>query len=171
MAIDSRLVGTCSRLATVLDVSMFLRNGVKRIYPPGTSLYSMIAAEPSGVLNLPELLGGRYLLRYLRAAVVGRVMTGTSDATYVTSTPYTPEESIAWLALPFTLQPRTHVVLLDPAQVTRPLPDGSPRRVFGPRWVQFGSGLEYILESGYPDTAIVSVSADPGKYVWELEVT
>jgi hypothetical protein len=169
--VDSPLMGTCSRLATNLDVAMLLRNGVKAIYPPGTPLAAMEADFPNGVPFLPDHLGSRFLIRYLRASQVGGPLAGTEHETYVTPTPYSPEETVSWLALPFPLQPRTHVILLDPVHVTDSLPDGTPRRVFGPRWVQFGGGLEYILERGYPETAIVGVAVGKTKYNWELQVT
>src|SRR5207245_5929046 len=92
-------VRTCSRLLTNLDSCMLLRNGVKKIYAPGTPLAAMITDDPKGMLN-PAHLGYRFLLRYLRTVAVGRGLSGTTDTTYVTPTPYTPEEAISWLALP-----------------------------------------------------------------------
>ena len=77
---------------------------------------------------------------------------GTGHRQYVTPTPYAPEEVVSWLALPAPDQQRPFVLVLDPTGLTD---------VYGPRWVSMGGGIEYILDSGFPERAIVNVSPDP----------
>jgi hypothetical protein len=88
--------------------------------------------------------------------------SGTTDTQFVTPTPYAPEETISLLALPPGAGNREWVLLLDPRRLTN---------VFGPRQVRFGGGLEYILTSGFPATAIVNaVAGPPGTAVWEFQI-
>src|SRR5690242_20129012 len=97
-----------------------------------------IAAVGTGLRNLPVVtdlpgqLGGRYLLRYLLRSQLGTLTSGTSQTQYVTPTPYAPEETITWLALPPTAGYREWVLLLDPGQLTH---------VRGPRWIRLGGGI------------------------------
>ena len=64
---------------------------------------------------------------------------------FVTPTPYSPTEVISWLALPTTAR-REFALFLNATQLSD---------VRGPRRVLLGGGLEYILASGFPATAIV----------------
>jgi hypothetical protein len=84
---------------------------------------------------------------------------GTDLPTYVTPTPYAPEETISWLFLPSARVPRTHVLLLDPAKI--PL-------IQGPMWVAAGAGIQYVLPQGFPAQAIIVPGARGAR--WELEV-
>ena len=94
---------------------------------------------------------------------VGTLLNGTTNRQFVTPTPYSPEETVSWLALPSPSQPRPYVLLLDPAQL---------QDVYGPRWVHMGGGIEYILNTGFPPNAIARISPDPSNppAIWELEV-
>lgn len=147
--------GTSSRLATHLDAEMLLRRVT--IAPIGTPL----AALPI-VGNLAEQLEGRFLLRYLTADKVGTLLGGVRHRQCVTPTPYAPGETISWLALPPAPGPRTFVLLLKPEELND---------VRGPRWIQFGGGIEYILDAGFSADAIADVAPAPvGTARWELEV-
>lgn len=55
-----------------------------------------------------------------------------------------------WLAL--TPPPRTHFLVLDPQQIPQ---------IAGPRYVQMGGGVEYILPNGFPATAVVNPPGIP----------
>jgi hypothetical protein len=94
---------------------------------------------------------------------LGTLLGGTNNPQYVTPTPYAPEETISWLALPLPNQPRPYGLLLDPDKLTD---------VYGPRWGLLGGGIEYILKTGFTPDAIVRISPDsstpPSR--WELEV-
>jgi hypothetical protein len=59
--------------------------------------------------EVSDELGGRYLLRYMRAAQVGTLTGGSTLPQWVTPTPYSPDEAISWLMLPDPLVPRTHL--------------------------------------------------------------
>jgi hypothetical protein len=132
--------------------------GTPHIYSPGTPLSGMQLVK-----DLSNQLGKRYLLRYLLPHQLGTLLNGTSNRQYVTPTPYAPEETVSWLALPAPDQPRPYVLVLDPKKLTD---------VYGPRWVQMGGGIEYILDKGFLADAIVSISPDPSTppAKWELEV-
>ena len=99
-------------------------------------------------------LGGRFLLRYLRTHQVGRFTDGTGLLQYVTPTPYAPEETVAWLALPAPRDPPSHVLFIDAALIDI---------IRGPRRVRLGGGAEYLLPSGFGRRAL----AAPG---WGAEV-
>ena len=98
-------------------------------------------------------LGGRFLLRYLVPAQIEAFRAGDEGVHWVTPTPYSPEETIPWLALPALGKPRRHVLVLDPRKI---------ETIRGPRWVRLGGGIEYILPNGFPREALV--------LPWPLEV-
>jgi len=112
------------------------------VYPSHTHLASM---PGRGGPDIAAELGGRYLLRYLIRKQYRQFTTGSAALHFVTPTPYSPTEVISWLALPTTAR-REFALFLD----ARRLSD-----VRGPRRVLLGGGLEYILASGFPATAIV----------------
>jgi hypothetical protein len=147
--------GTSSRVATHLDAEMIVQHVA--IAPVGTPLATLPV-----VPNLSEQLGGRLLLRYLTRDKVGTLLAGVAHRQFVTPTPYAPGETVSWLALPPAPGPRTFVLLLQPHLLTD---------VRGPRWIQFGGGIEYILESGFSADAVADVAPGPtGSSRWELEV-
>lgn len=113
-------MGTSSRLATILDSEMLRAKGVLS-YPAGTPLTLM---NPLSNVALATQLDGRYLLSYFSQAP--QTLTAWPNRTYVTPTPYSPEETVSWLALPNPSQPRGFVLLLNPAKLNN---------IYGPRWV------------------------------------
>ncbi len=140
--------------------------GEKRIYPPGTDFRAIMTAQgPNGLADVGDVLRGRRLLHYVLRRQVGRFGGGRGGLTFVTPTPYSPEETISCLALPAPNEPREYVLLLDPYRL-------GGCRIYGPRWVFLGTGIEFILPDGFPGTAIVDVAqaspGGPGR--WELEV-
>src|SRR5215211_4018811 len=147
--------GTSSRLATHLDAEHI------RIRTPIAAIGTPLHALPR-VNDLDGQLGGRLLLRYLTADRVGTLLGGVRHRQFVTPTGYAPGETISWLALPPAAGPRTFALLLKPAQLND---------VRGPRWIQFGGGIEYVLESGFSADAIADVAPGPiGAARWEVEV-
>ena len=90
-------------------------------------------------------LGGRMLLRYLLRKQYQQFTAGSSQLHFVTPTPYSPTETVIWLALPNPTK-RDFVLFLDPAQIPA---------ICGPRRVRLGGGLEYILPQGYPAAALL----------------
>ena len=143
-------MGSCSRLATVLDQEMLETSRNRRIaarsVPDGKLL------ERSGE-DVAAELGGRYLLRYMMAHQVGQYADGSEDRHFATPTPYAPDDVTSWLYLPRPTGKRPFVMLLNPAKIPR---------ILGPRWVRLGNGIEYILPAGFPKEAIVGG--------WEMEV-
>jgi len=151
------------RLATILDLDMLLGRGL-RIYPPWATLDEMRRdIGVAGLSGLAATLGGRWLLRYVARWQVGKLLNGTTDRTYVTSTAFSPTEAGRWLALPSPWARRRWALLLDAAEIER-----QRRPVFGPR-ITRGGGIEFVLEQGFPEQAIVSMSPD-GTARWEIEV-
>jgi hypothetical protein len=139
-------------LATTLDQEML---EVKHNPPVA------IAARPTPDDQLPrksgrqvsDELGGRYLLRYVLPHQVGLFRNGSPDMHWATPTPYSADETVQWLALPTPAQPRLFVMLLEPAQIAE---------VWGPRWVRFGKGIEYLLPNGFSRSALV--------FAWEVSI-
>jgi len=134
-------MATCSAIATRLDEEMLARRPVI-VYPSHTPLSAM-PARPG--LDVATELGGRYLLRYLTRKQYRQFTTGSASLQFVTLTPYSPTEAIAWLALP-TPARREFALFLDPMRLSD---------IRGPRRVLLGGGLEYLLASGFPAAAIV----------------
>jgi hypothetical protein len=104
-------------------------------------------------------LGPRKLLRYLLTEQVGRFRSGSTLETYVTPTPYTPEETIAWLVLPAASEPRPYALILEPSRIPA---------IQGPMLVAGGRGIQYILPEGFPAQSII-VPGAPGVH-WEIVV-
>jgi hypothetical protein len=151
-------MGTSSWLATWLDWH-FLE--IAQQVPIAQQLSPGIGTPPVRPgAEIARELGGRKLLRYLRSDQLGAFRDGSTDITYVTPTPYTPEETARWLVLPSAHVPRTHVLILDPDRIPY---------VQGPLWVAAGRGIQYILPAGFPPEAIL-VPGAPGQQ-WEVEVT
>lgn len=162
-------MGTSSRLATMLDADMLARNRGSSIAPPGTPQSGLM---PRNHNQVTRELGGRYLLRYLLPYHLQRYFSGGPNSLqvflnmghYVTPTPFSPEETVPWLALPTPNQPRPYVLLLKPELIGRV--------ILGPRWVRMGGGIEYILPDGFDQNAIVNVGAPGGTPTqWPLLVT
>lgn len=148
-------MGTSSWLATFLDWEMLLKRQT-RIAP--VNAFEEELDQKSGG-EVAHELGGRYLLRYLLPQQVGLFIQGSIAKHYVTPTPYAPEETIAYLALPHPTQPHPYVLVLDPAQIVH---------IWGPQWIRGGMGIQYILPNGFPQEAIV-VPGTPGA-AWEIQI-
>ncbi len=130
-----------ARLATILDQEMLEGRGVEiasRITPDAR------LPQKSGAEVFAEL-GGRFLVRYLLKESLSSASQGTAKMTYVTPTPYSPSDAVELLMLPAEDRQREHAMLLDPRNISV---------VLGPRWVQGGFGIEYILPEGYTPGAI-----------------
>lgn len=147
-------MGTSGWLATYLDARFLVFEQAALIHQEGT-------------LNLPlrtgvevaRELGGRKLIRYMHAGQVGRFRQGSSDLTYTTPTPYSPEEASSWLVLPAPTLLRTHALILEPTLIPW---------IQGPQWVAMGSGIQYLLPQGFPAAAIIVPGAHDAQ--WEIVV-
>jgi hypothetical protein len=153
------------RLAYMLD-SRMLRNNVltdacpgQQIAPFGTEKASL--AQKTGHEVSVEL-GGRYLITYLLPWQVGTLLHGADHLVYFTPTVLSRTE-IGYLATPSTHIIRTHALLLDPNK----LPSGYT--VLGPRLIDMGGGIEYLLPNGFPREALVNIGAEPDT-IWEVEI-
>lgn len=144
-------MGTSSLLATLLDQEMLENRGTVSILPAPTPDAMVPAKSGKAVF---EELGGRFLLRYLVPAQLTAFTAGGKGIHWVTPTPYQPEETVSWLALPALSKPRRHALVLDPREI---------EMICGPRWVRLGGGIEYILPRGFPASALV--------LPWPIEVT
>ena len=134
-------MSTCSAIATRLDEEM-LSLRPAHVYPAHTPLHAMPARTGADV---SAELGGRYLLRYLMRRQYGQFTTGSPNVNFATPTPYSPTETVSWLALPSPMR-RDFVLFLDPNSIPE---------VRGPRRVLLGGGIEYILPRGFPASALV----------------
>lgn len=120
-----------------------------------------IASRPALIRELPvrngidvaQELRGRLLLRYVLPSQVGMFGQGSRLEHWATPTPLAAEDVVSWLDLPSPSQPRTHVMLLDPAKI---------EAIQGPKWVRHGQGIEYFLPRGFPAAAILQP--------WEIEL-
>jgi hypothetical protein len=146
---------TCSWLATLLDEEM-LSSGSISIAPRNTSDLHLSTNFNKTGRGVSNEIGGRFLLRYVRANDVGRYVGGSTAKHYTTPTAYTPHEAISYLALPNPTTPREFVMLIDPSKL------GS-NPVWGPRWVRLGNGIEYLLPNGFPSSSLV--------LPWEVKVS
>lgn len=149
------MVESSSILATWLDHHMLLDRQIS-IADPGTPIDTLPLKTGQDVY---EELGGRYFIRYIVPAQVGRFSHGDEGKHYVCPTPYTPSETLSWLVLPAGAEPRTHALLLDPRRIAS---------VRGPQWVGLPGGIQYVLPNGFPQDAIV-VPGTPGA-AWEIVV-
>lgn len=146
-------MATSPWLATWQDAQVLLAQGVTILDPiTGGSVSHPVR---SGV-DIARELCGRMLLRYITPVQLrsGMFRSGSVDATFVTPTAYAVEDLASWLLLPGAHQRRTHVLVLDPAQIPQ---------VQGPFWVALGRGIQYILPFGFPESAIVVPGAPTGR--------
>lgn len=101
------------------------------------------------VTNLPGQLGGRMLLKFVRADqlatyTLAPVGTRWTRCAYLTPTPYCADDLPAALNLPAGMLPPTHALVLDPAGLV----------AVGPRRVRWGTGIEYVLPYGFAESDI-----------------
>ena len=137
---------SCGSLATNLDLEMLLARGV--IISP-----SNIPVEDLPIKTGEEVadeLAGRPLIRYLCRQDVSRYLRGDRNPHYTTPTPYSPTDLISFLCLPDPQTARTHCLLLDPQNI---------EIILGPRLIQWGGGIEYILPHGFEQEDLIKVSA------------
>lgn len=142
-------MGCASRLAITLDEEMLHSSGTT-IYPGITAPSSL--PKKTGA-QVSKELGGRLLLRYLLATQIGIFYGGSNKLHFVTPTPIAPADTVSILALPAPGTSRDFAMLLDPKQI----PD-----IWGPRYVRAGQGVEYLLPSGFPQSALV--------LPWEVQI-
>lgn len=99
-------------------------------------------------------LGGRLLVRYLLAEQAGGSVNGTRQRTWLTPTGLCANAVSGVLKLFVPHRPRTLAMFIDPAK----LPDNLAIR--GPRYVEGGLTIEYVLEAGFPASAVVGDSPE-----------
>jgi hypothetical protein len=139
---------SCGHLATYLDHDMLLKKtNIASSSTPDTAL-----AVKTGAV-VAEELSGRLLIRYLRRSEVGQYLYGNSARHFVTPTPYGSADCVTFLALPDPTVKRGHLLLLDPSKI---------EEISGPRWVEAGGGIEYLLPRGFPQAALA--------FRWELQL-
>lgn len=134
---------TATMLATLLDQEMLSSRGIV-IAPSDTSIPELPVCTGSDVYE--RHLGKRLLLRYIMRKQYDEFLHGSSRSHFVTTTPYPADEAVSSLALPQPT-PRRYVLILDPREIAR---------IAGPRWVRFGTGIEYFLPDGFPRRALLA---------------
>ncbi|GAA2137828.1 hypothetical protein GCM10009760_18660 [Kitasatospora kazusensis] len=139
-------MGGCGWLATTLDRDML-----------GAGLGPEWQAErlmkrrddPAGIEEVARELGGRMFVHYIPDYAL-QSFAGREDLRWkmwVTPTPYSSEEAIDYLRLPFPHIPRRYVLLIDPRELDGP--------ILGPKLVRQGGGsVEYLLPNGAPLKAV-----------------
>ena len=142
--------GTAGWLATVLDQEML--EIAKRVHIATRATPDALLPRKTG-REVAEELGRRYLIRYLLPTQVGKLIDGTPDRQFVTPTPIAPDDTVSYLALPAPKQRRSFVLLLKPWEINE---------VLGPRWINLGRTIEYLLPSGFPGSAVA--------LGWELQL-
>ena len=132
-----------ARIATYFDYLMLRNRGVMIRNPDDEPVEALPTC--SGVQVAAEI-AGRWLLYFgLPDHLRAYADRGKSTPTYVTPTPYTPEEAIDYLYLPSAHLRRDQALLLDQAAI--PL-------IQGPTWVAEGGGIQFFLPHGFTAEAI-----------------
>ncbi len=144
-------MASASVLATNLDEHMLLSRSV-HIFPSTTSNAELESNRKQGK-QVTEEIGGRLLLRYLLGSQTRVFGAGSADRHFVTPTPYAPEDTVPFLALPRPASKREFVILLRPEEINW---------ILGPRWILGGLGIEYILPEGFPRSALL--------FPWEFKI-
>jgi len=137
-------------LATLLDQEMLETVSGITIAPHSASISDL---PPKSGVEVARELRGRLLLRYVLPNQLGLFTHGSQADHWVTPTPLTKEDVVSWLSLPNPGIARTHVMLLDPSRINM---------IQGPKWIRYGSGIEYYLPEGFPEEAILQP--------WEIEL-
>jgi hypothetical protein len=140
-------VQSVTQLAVRLDITMLQARGIA------------IADEDVPDANLPfcnpaDQLGDRLLIKYLRPDEAEKysILSGVSMFSgrhFVTPTPIAARDLVSVLALPPLGKRPCWLLLLRPEKLLA---------VKGPRRIQGGYGVEYVLEDGFSTLAI----AEPG---------
>jgi hypothetical protein len=76
---------------------------------------------------------------------VRQYLYGNGARHFVTPTPYSAADCVSFLALPEPTVRRGHLLLLDPGKIDE---------ILGPRWVEAGQGIEYLLPHGFTQAAL-----------------
>src|SRR5712691_8560481 len=97
---------SCATLATILDQEMLEKAALVTISP--RNILDCELRSQSGQ-EVARELGGRYLLKYVLAQQVGTFADGANKPQWTTPTPYSPDDTVDWLALPAPTQKRTFV--------------------------------------------------------------
>jgi hypothetical protein len=126
---------TSGWLATELD-SYMLRGKIHSKHTPDSAM------PVRAGIDVYRELQGRMLCRY----IIDPHEPPRTTPTWVSPTPLSTEELIAYLALPNPMKDREYVLLLDPSKIND---------IQGPRWTSRGQGLEYLLPVGYPLSAVI----------------
>ena len=142
--------GTASWLATVLDQEMI--EVAKRVHIATRATPDRLLPRKTG-REVANELGQRYLIRYLLPSQVGKLTGGSPDRQFVTPTPVAPGDTVSYLALPAPKQPRRFVLLLKPWEIDE---------ILGPRWINLGRTIEYLLPDGFPGASVA--------LGWELQL-
>lgn len=152
-----------SRLAHNLDEAMLSMSVSRQVARGQTGPIARRGTPDNMLLTVAgsvvaDELGGRYLVRYASQPGGLRDAAGRTASVYVSPTPFAPTEAVRWLALPRRVG---FYLLLDAAFVPQ---------IAGPRYVQFGQGLEFLLPTGFPAAAVVTVGTATGT-AWPLPVS
>jgi hypothetical protein len=107
--------------------------------------------EKSGHQVFVEI-GRRYLIRYVSRDGISLESMLKPSRKWLTPTPYSAEDALRYLALSFGVRQRDYYWLINP----RYLPS-----VWGPRTVDGGLGIEYLILDGVPEEALVKRFALP----------
>lgn len=140
---------SCGYWSTYLDHQMLIKRGAN--IAASSTPDAMLAVKAGSAVA--EELGGRYLIRYLRRSEVNQYLYGNAARHFVTPTPYAAADCVAYLALPDPTVKRGHLLLLDPSKI---------EEISGPRWVEAGRAIEYLLPRGFPQAALA--------FRWALEL-
>ena len=131
-----------------------------RIAPADTADRDLLHRWTKPGPRVSKELGGRYLIKYMPTAQVGRFVDGARGLHWTTPTPYGVDSLTIFLALPHPTMLRTHALLLLPARI---------EQIAGPRWVRHGFGVEYLLPDGFSKSAIATPTPD-AEHKWEIVV-
>jgi hypothetical protein len=150
-------VGTSGYLASQLDRDMLEGIGITIFHR------STPEEELPLVDDVSQQIGHRYLLHCLVDEDATRYLDGRPSACWVTPTAYSPEDAVFHLRLPRAERPRPYVLLLNPSRLTN---------VHGPRLCWSGTGVEYLLTSGFSRDALIdnATTSDPRGSKWAVVV-
>jgi hypothetical protein len=130
-------------LATNLDEAMLSGRNVE-IFPSATPFDKLESKAKKEGKRVSWEIGGRWLVHYLLHPQVLKEPRRTP--VYVTPTPYAPDDTVSFLALPRAADKREFCILLMPEKIDW---------ILGPRWILGGGGIECILPYGFELGALV----------------
>jgi hypothetical protein len=141
-------MSSCARMATSLDHWMLKGHGVEAV---ASATRDADLPEKSGDQVFEET-GRRYLIRYVPKDGISLESMLEPSPRWVTPTPYSAEDAVRYLALPFGERQREYYWLINPRYL---------RNVKGPRSIDGGFGIEYLIPEGVPEGALVKRFALP----------